>query len=189
MNKIIVITGTPGAGKTTVLADAMDLIKRKVSIINYADVMLEVGKALGLGHNHDALRRQSLEIQQGLQQKAAEKIAKGEGVIIVDTHSTVKTPNGYMPGMPAWCLEALKPRVIVLVDADASEIQARRAGDKTRTRDKEEDSSLLLQQSLNRSAAMAGAVLCGATVKVIWNHDKGVGKAAKELAELVEGLK
>ena len=187
-NKIIVITGTPGAGKSTVLAHAMDKIKRDVEIINYADVMLELGNAFGLGANHDALRKQPIEVQQDLQKKAAEKIATGEGILIVDTHATVRTPAGYMPGMPAWCIEALKPHVIVLVDATSKEIQDRRAGDKTRKRDREEKSGLELQQCLNLSAAMSGAVLCGATVKVIWNHDNGLEKAAKELADLVEGI-
>jgi adenylate kinase len=29
--------------------------------------------------------------------------------VIVDTHCTVKTPKGYMPGLPAWVLKEIKP--------------------------------------------------------------------------------
>lgn len=186
MKKIYVITGTPGAGKTSVLNAAS--AKVKANIVNYADVMLETGKSLGLGNNHDALRKLPLESQKELQKKAAEKIASSaQGITIVDTHCTVRTANGYLPGLPEWVIKALNPVSIIVVDAKPREILSRREKDSTRHRDKETLESIKLQQEINYAAAIAAATLCGATVKIIENRNNNLGKAAEELAKILGG--
>lgn len=188
-SRIIVITGTPGAGKSTVLNAAMDKFSAEVKVLNYANVMLEVGEALGLGGDHDAIRKLELDKQRGLQKKAAEKIAKGAagGITIVDTHATIKTPKGYLPGLPEWVVRALTPEIIVLVEANPAEILGRRTRDATRKRDGEAVTGIDRHQQINRAAAMAAAELCGAAVKIIENHDDGLEKAAAELAEVIGG--
>lgn len=43
--KIIIITGTPGAGKTTVLNETLKKFSPdNVQIVNYGDIMLEIAK-------------------------------------------------------------------------------------------------------------------------------------------------
>lgn len=188
-SKIIAITGTPGAGKTTVLENALDKLGEDVKIINYADMMLEAGKDMGVGSDHDAIRKLPLGKQRELQERAAKNIADcAEGVVIVDTHSTVRTPSGYLPGLPEWVVRALKPQVILLVEANPEEIVGRRTNDPTRKRDAEAIEGIELHQQINRASALAAAELCGAAVKVIKNHDNGLDEASAELVELVGGL-
>ena len=79
------------------------------------------------------------------------------GNVIVDTHCTIKTPQGYMPGLPEWVLRELKPTSIVLVEADPGEIYGRRARDTTRNRDPDSKEQIAEHQFMNRAAAMAYA--------------------------------
>jgi len=191
MADIIVVTGTPGAGKTTVLMAAIAKIgQEKVKVINFADSMLKVGESLGLGGNHDAIRKLPTEQQRDLQKRAAGAIAAETfEKVIVDTHCTINTPEGYLPGMPEWVVKALNPRVIVLVEAPPEEISGRRQTDKSRVRDEEDIRYILLQQDINRAAAFAYAALSGATVKIIENRNNKLEDAADEFKELFERLK
>jgi adenylate kinase len=190
MKKIIVLTGTPGAGKTTVLKKALENLDINVKITNFADNMLAVGEELGLGSDHDAIRKQPVEVQKDLQKKAAEKIAQeaaaGDLLTIVDTHATVRTKEGYLPGLPEWVIVPLKPKIILVIEADPEEIIGRRNKDQTRQRDKEDKEGIKMHQDVNRKAAQTAADLCGASVKVIENHDNGLEKAAEDLAKLLE---
>ncbi len=187
MAEIIVLTGTPGAGKTTVLDKAIELSDSEIKVVNYADVMLETGEDLGLGSDHDKIRKLDVGQQIKLQKKAAENITeKAEGITVVDTHATIKTKNGYLPGLPEWVVKALKPKTIVLVEADAEEIIGRRQTDKSRERDEEEAGKIDLHQKINRSAVSASAVLTGATIKIVENHDNKLKEAAENLAEILK---
>src|SRR3989344_5482322 len=94
---IIIVTGTPGAGKTTVLAETLENFKGKVTLVNYGDFMFEIAKQRGI-KNRDDMRKQPLAVQREIQTKAAEQItSRSSGLTIVDTHSTILTPHGYIP--------------------------------------------------------------------------------------------
>ena len=188
MAKIIVVTGTPGAGKTTVLNGAMKKL-RGVSLVNYGDVMFEISKERGI-KSRDDMRKQALEVQRDIQTRAAEKIVSmSKGVTIVATHSTIRTPHGYIPGMPEWVIKSLKPSIIVLVEASPKQIAKRRAKDKTRARDSEAVAEIELQQNINRMFASAYAAMTGASVEIIINADNKLNQAVSELIKLVESLK
>lgn len=188
MAKIIVVTGTPGAGKTTVLSGALSNFKGRVSCINYGDFMFEIAKQRGI-KGRDDMRKQSLAVQREIQTRAAEQIAaKANGLAIVDTHSTILTPNGYIPGMPEWIIKALSPAAIVLVEAEPKQIAKRRAKDKTRSRDVESVHEIQLHQELNRMFAASYAAMTGAAVKTIVNADKRLDKAVAELSKLIGSL-
>jgi len=186
MAKIIVITGTPGAGKTAVVTEALKN-RTDINVTNYAENMLAVGAELGLGGDHDAIRKLPIEQQKELQRKAAKKIAEeANGTTIVDTHATIKTAEGYLPGLPEWVVSELKPEYIVIIDADAEEINGRRQSDPTRKRDDEGVEGIKKHQEVNLEAAQTAASLCKAEVKVIYNHDNKLEDAAKDLLALLE---
>jgi len=126
-----------------------------------------------------------LEQQKDLQIKSAEKVAS-MGNVILDTHCTVKTPKGYMPGLPEWVIKTLKPTAIVLVEADPKEIYNRRAGDPTRNRDPDTEEQIDEHQIMNRAAAMSYAALSGATVKIVFNHDNAIDAAVKQAAPVLD---
>ena len=178
----IVVTGVPGVGKTTVMNAAAEA--KKLKVVVYGSVMFEIAQKEGV-KSRDDMRKLPPEQQRKIQKKAAESIQK-MGDVIVDTHCTVKTPKGYLPGLPAWVLESLNPSVIVLVEATPAEIFGRRMGDTSRERDSENVDAIQLHQEINRAAAMAYATLTGATVKVVRNHDNRVGEAIQQILPVVQ---
>lgn len=178
----IIVTGIPGVGKTTVMEAAASKAGRPIVV--YGTVMFDVAKERGLVSHRDEMRRLEPAVQKEVQRAAAEKMA-AMGDIVVDTHCTIKTPKGYLPGLPAWVLEALQPEAIVLVEADAEEIRGRRAGDETRVRDEDSLEAIEEHQEQNRRFAAAYATLTGATVHTVYNHDDAVDAAIEQLLPVV----
>ena len=184
--KVVVIAGIPGSGSTTVLKKALEELD--YLHVNYGDVMLEIAKNDGLVDNRDSLRKLSPDIQKEVQENAAQSIREKseQSNIIVDTHCTIKTPLGFLPGLPKWVLDQLKPDMFLLLEADGDEILKRRISDTTRTRDSERLKDILLHQEMNRAASMAYAVLTGATVKIIENHDNRLDEAVDEMVKTLK---
>ncbi len=178
----IIVTGIPGVGKTTVMEAAAS--KAQAKIVVYGSMMFEVASQKGLVEHRDDMRRLPPGIQKEVQMAAAEKMA-AMGDIIVDTHCTIKTPKGYLPGLPAWVLEKLKPSTIVLVEADASEIKGRRDSDETRNRDADSIEAIEEHQEQNRRFAAAYSTLTGATVHTVYNHDGKVDDAIAQIIPVV----
>lgn len=180
---VIVVTGIPGVGKTTVMkkaAEGMD-----IQFVTFGTVMVDLAKEMGLVESRDDMRKLTLEQQKSLQIKSAEKVAS-MGNVILDTHCTVKTPKGYMPGLPEWVVKKINPTAIVVVEADPEEIFNRRANDPTRNRDPDSKEEIHEHQQINRSASMAYAVLTGSTVKIVFNHDNAIEDAVKQAAPVLE---
>lgn len=184
--KVVVIAGIPGSGSTTVLNKALESIDYKN--VNYGDVMIKIAQEEGVVEDRDELRKLPSDMQKEIQKKAAKSIREMAEVsnIIVDTHCTIKTPAGFLPGLPKWVLKELQPDIFILVEADNDEILMRRLSDKTRTRDMEKLSDIGLHQEMNRAAAMSYAVLTGATVKIIQNHDN---RLEEPVEDMVNALK
>jgi len=101
---IIVVTGIPGVGKTTVMKKAAEGID--IKFVTFGTVMIDIARETGLVQNRDEMRKLNLEQQKELQIKTAERVSKMKNVI-VDTHCTIKTPRGYMPGLPEWVIKKL----------------------------------------------------------------------------------
>lgn len=184
---VIVVAGTPGVGKTTVLKTALKNTSVDFTIVNYGDVMMEEARKKGV-KDRDEMRHLPPEVQREIQRRAGEEIAgrARDGPVIVDTHCTIKTPAGYLPGLPVWVLDALKPNKILLIEAEPEEIMGRRMKDSTRMRDSEVLPEIEEHQMINKAAAMAYAAFTGATVKIIKNNDNKLTEAARRLAEALE---
>ena len=185
--KIVVVTGVPGSGKSTVIDGALKQLKARgivYNILNYGDVMLELMREEGI-KDRDEMRKVSTDRYRGIQREAARRIAKEaeQKRIIVDTHCLIKKPEGYYPGLPRWVLEEIEPESIIVVEATPEEIAGRRAKDTTRRRDKELMEEIEEHQLMNRATAAAYAALSGATVRIIQNREKGLKKAVDEMVE------
>jgi adenylate kinase len=178
----IIVTGIPGVGKTTVMDAAAKA--RGLHIAVFGSVMFEVAQAEGLAQSRDDMRKLPPDVQKSIQREAAVRIA-AMGRVIVDTHCTVKTPKGYLPGLPAWVLEELRPSTIVLVEADDAEIAQRRAKDATRKRDEDSIAAIAEHQEYNRRFAAAYATLTGATVHTVRNADGKVEQAMRDILAVV----
>ena len=184
--KVVVIAGIPGSGSTTVLKKALEELD--YMHVNYGDEMLEIAKRDSLVDNRDSLRKLAPDVQKEVQENAAQSIREKseQSNIIVDTHCTIKTPKGFLPGLPKWVLDQLKPDMFILMEADGDEILKRRISDTTRTRDSERLKDINLHQEMNRAASMAYAVITGATVKIIENHDNRVDEAVDEMVKTLK---
>jgi len=182
--KLVVLTGIPGSGSTTVLDQTLEKID--YIHLNYGDVMTEIAIDKGVVNNRDELRKLSPEIQKEIQKDAAAKIKEKskDNNVIVDTHCTIATPSGFLPGLPKWVLEELKPDTFVLIEADPDEIMLRRLSDETRTRDMEMYDDIKLHQEMNRAASMAYATITGATVKILENHDNQLDTIVNKMVEI-----
>jgi len=184
--KVVVLAGIPGSGSTTVLNHALENLN--YINVNYGDEMLKIAQEEGLVEHRDALRKLSPDTQKKVQKNAAKSIReKAEKTnIIVDTHCTIKTPSGFLPGLPKWVLDELQPDVFVLIEADGDEILLRRITDETRKRDMEKLKDIELHQEMNRAVSMAYAALTGATVKIIENHDNLLEKSVEEMVNTLK---
>ena len=180
---IIVVTGIPGVGKTTVMKNAAEGMN--IKFVTFGTVMAEIAKEMGLVKDRDEMRKLTLEQQKELQIKSAEKVAS-MGNVILDTHCTIKTPKGYMPGLPEWVIKKLNPTAIVIVEADPEEIYNRRVNDPARNRDPDSKEQIAEHQMINRVVAMTYAAMTGSTVKIVFNHDNAIDAAVKEVAPVLE---
>ncbi|WP_455645605.1 adenylate kinase [Methanosphaera sp.] len=182
---IVVLAGIPGTGSTTVLNKVLE--KVDYVNINYGNVMFDIASEKGLVETRDDMRKLNPTIQKDVQKQAAERIhemAQNDDVII-DTHCTIKTPKGFLPGLPQWVLEELQPTQFILIEAKPSEIMYRRMTDDSRVRDMEYTDEIDLHQRMSRATAMSYAVLTGCTVAMVQNNDNGLDEAVSEIVDIL----
>lgn len=192
MGRVIVVTGIPGTGKTTVCNETLKLAeqtRKKIQAVNYGSIMVELSRKRGKNLHRDELRRSGLTFQRNLQAEAAKTISKktGEvdGDLIVDTHMSIKTANGYLAGLPFHVLQLLNPDMFVLVEAEPHEVLSRRFRDKTRKRDKVLEDEIMEETLFSRLMAVACAVLTGASVKIVRNPSGKQAEAAEDVLKLL----
>ena len=89
---VVVVTGVPGVGKIVMVAAE----EYGYKIVNFGTTMFEEAQNEGVS-DRDDMRKLAVEDQQRLQKQAGEKISK-MGNVVVDTHASIPTPSGYMPG-------------------------------------------------------------------------------------------
>ena len=190
---LVIAIGVPGVGKTYVINKALEKLKSEditYETINYGDVMLEIAKSKGFVKDRDEMRKLNPKVQREVQKLSAQKIAamsRGKNILL-DTHGTIRTPQGFIPGLPEWVLRELNPDHMIIVEAKIEDIIARRKKDQVaiRNRDFESDEEILLQQQLNRMIAISYSVFTGMTVKII---DNSAGNLDKAIADVIGVLK
>ncbi len=192
MSRVIVVTGIPGTGKTTVCKETLKLTEqtgKKIQVVNYGSIMVQLSHKRGKSLHRDEIRRSGLTFQRDLQAEAAKIISKKteevEGDFIVDTHMSIKTANGYFAGLPFHVLQHLNPDMFILVEANPHEILSRRFKDKTRKRDKALEDEIMEEIHFSRLMAAACAVLTGASVKIVKNPAGKQAEAANEVLKLL----
>ena len=125
MKGLVLVTGMPGVGKTAVMNEFEKIAKKSkvdASIINYGSIMNSVLKSKGKELTRDEIRKQKMDSQKKIQLKAADIIAKKgrTGIVIVDTHMSVNTKAGFLPGLPYDVLKKLDPSLLVLIETRQS---------------------------------------------------------------------
>lgn len=165
----IVFTGIPGCGKSKV----MEFIKKElpdVKILNIGDLMFEIAKEKKLVETRDEIRKLPRETQVKIREDAVKKISQEKGKVIIDTHSSIKTPKGFIAGTPIDVLNILKPDVIAIREVDIKDVIKRRKKDEASGerggRDFETEEELELHQLINRSYASVFSTISNCTLKI-----------------------
>jgi adenylate kinase len=188
---LVVMTGVPGVGKSTVVKTAFQQAKDKglnveYEMVNFGDMMLKSAEAAGLVKHRDEMRKLPIEKQHDIQKKAATEIRKlaDKKQIILDTHASIETPKGFIPGMPEWVLRILKPDVIVVLESrpeDINKFRKKDLGGDFRRREVDNLEGIERHQSVNRSIAVAYSVFTGTPIKIIWKPEGTLPQAAEQL--------
>jgi len=182
-----IVIGVPGVGKSTVMEELKKIGDGKVKVIVFGDYMFDIAKKEGLVKHRDEMRTLPVEVQRRLQEEASKMIyeesSKFNGMVLLDTHGFIKTPNGFLPGLPEHILRILRPDFTILIEADPSLIAARRSRDETRIRDPDMEEMISLHQMMNRMAAATYSTITGCNIIIVKNEEGKAHEAAKKLAE------
>jgi adenylate kinase len=168
----VIVTGTPGAGKSTILQSIATDSRYK--LVSVGTLMLEPMAKEGAASNRDEIRYKSAgKDYSKFRNYAFEKIAAMEGNVIVDTHVTIEAESTgrYVPGLPLESLSKIKNlKGFIYIDAHTDRILERRRTDSTRDR-KEEDPALIdTQRLINMSALSYYSSCLNIPVYVIFNR-------------------
>ena len=152
----LVVAAVPGAGKTTVL----NYVKKKfprAKIVSKGDLIFEYAKKHYGIKNRDELRKKlKMSQQRTAQNYAAKKIGNmRDRIVIVDTHFSIKTPTGYIPGVSTRMARHMKLDGIILLEFRPKDVLQRRKKDTRRHREKESEEDVDAQQHVNQEFAMA----------------------------------
>ncbi len=187
-SKKIVIVGIPGVGKTTVVTKVFDILNSKnksVSVISFGNLMFEEALKYGI-KDRDDLRKLSINQQQDLQKKAAERIAKlNDNVIIIDTHAFITTQAGFYPGLPDYVIKIIKPSNFISISARPEVIFNRRKQDETRQRDVISIDLIKKELAVQDAMLSSCSVLSGSPLKTILNAEGKVEEAAMNVIKAI----
>ncbi|MCL5407895.1 MAG: adenylate kinase [Candidatus Thermoplasmatota archaeon] len=177
----VIIGGIPGVGKTTVLDE---LVREGYRVENYGDVMLKEAISREYAKNRDELRKLPVEEQKEIQKIAAEKLSQFDDVII-DTHFSVSTKDGYLPGLPIPVLNVLHPDLLISMEADPLDIFERRKNDPMRNRDKDSLERIRAHLEANRSYGITYSAMTGSPLLVVMNENGKAKEASEKIASVV----
>ena len=181
-----VVTGLSGVGKGTVLEEVLMLADKDYLHVNYGDKMMEVAKGKNIEKDRDSLKELDPEEYKEIQLEAARQIKEEaeERDVIIETHSTLKSSAGYVPGIPKRVAEELQPDKIIMLDASAQAIY-NRSSNSNRDRDTSGESIDSLEEYREVSMRMACtvSVLTDSYFKVIENDSGKAEKAAERVLD------
>lgn len=187
--KTVIIVGVPGVGKSTIISNATTTLQKKGTTLNtvvFGSVMFEEAKKLGI-NDRDQIRKQTIDVQQRLQNMTADHISNlNDSIVVVDTHLFIKTQSGYYPGLPMNLILKLNPERLILITANSEEILNRRKNDSTRTRDLISVDEIKRDIEVSLSMISSLSILTGAPFEIIYNHDNMIDSATELLVELLK---
>lgn len=181
---MFIVIGLPGAGKSTILSKLKER-HPEVEVYNYGTLMMEFAKERFSIDDRDKIRKDLTTQQQKELQRLVEnrirELSKEEGVKVLDTHAAIKTPEGFLQGLPWEFLKTLKVDGIIYITAPYQDIIERRRLDTTRERDEDDEETLRYQDMISLSMCSAYSVLTGAKLKVVINNTGRLEEAVREV--------
>ncbi len=176
-----ILLGVPGVGKSSI---AKGLAGQGWKVVSYGTVMMEAARErYGISHRDEMRKRIHGEAYRKLQEEAADRIGALEGKVVVDTHATVKTPEGFLPGLPQHVIERIRPAVFVVVEAAPGDIAKWREKD---GEEREREGNPAEHQLINRYFVAAYSAITGAPVYFVKNEDGRLQEAVVSVLEVLE---
>ena len=188
---IVAVVGVPGSGKSLILS-AVERLGDSIEVQNYGKAMLAAAGRAEI--DRDRMRYLSTDEQVALGISAAELVLERaidstSSTIIVDTHALVKSPLGYVPGLPLSILQVLKPKVICVVEAAPEFVCRCRESDQQRFREQVSIREIERHQELTRQFAVSCTMISGSVLHFIENDGQAPEEMAKPLVQLIQQLK
>lgn len=187
-DKVVIVSGVPGAGKSTVLKELS--ATTGVHVINMGTLMLEIAKEHGYLKGRDSLRFLSNKEISKLRLHAVKKIDLMAGKVVIDTHVTVGENGRYVPGLPDAALAKLENITgLIYIEAATKDIMERRKVDATRSRENEDELMVENQRQLNISMLSAASTYLNVPIFIVINRQGNLKKTVAEIkARLEEAL-
>ncbi|MFH1106116.1 MAG: AAA family ATPase [Candidatus Aenigmatarchaeota archaeon] len=155
---LVIISGAPGVGKKTLQEIALDQLRGSKPVTAF-------------------------ELK-GFESSAIGEISRqaGKTSVILRTPLAQKTKSG-IAAIPQKTMDSLKPKLIIMVEADPQEISQRQLEE-----ERMDVNEIGFMQDYSRSIASAYSVLKGIPVKVIFNRKNKIRDAAFELEEALKDV-
>lgn len=186
---VTLVSGVPGVGSSRVCSGARRELGEGYALVNVGDVLLEAATDRGIATSREELAALSVRDHRLLQRRAGEEIARRarDRSLIVDSRYIVRTPQGFLPGLPPLLLSDVRPDLLVSIEADPDTVVERR--DETAYREYPEEPSTMVEfhQQLNRAAAVNYAMRTDATIMPISNEG-AVEEAVESLVGVIENV-
>jgi adenylate kinase len=183
MEKLYVVCGQSGVGKSTVIQKAAEGME-DLTVVNFGEQILKLALDGGFVKEGEEVTLLRPECLSELQVRATERVKNLKGRVILDMHLTVRTPSGFIAGMPKRVMDVLEPRRIILLEADAYEILKRRMVGKDRKNVDESLKDIQEHSDFDRAAAISIAMDIGTPIMILKNDD--VEKTALQLRDILE---
>jgi adenylate kinase len=181
VQRLYVVCGQSGVGKSTVIAKVAEG-RDDLTILNFGERILAMALRRGVLSNPGDMASLGPETLSRLQMDASRHIHELGGEVILDMHLTVKTPMGFIAGMPKVVMDTLQPALIVLLEADPYEILKRRMTGKSDLDADESLKDIQERADFDRAAAISIAIDLGIPIKILKNRN------ADETADMLAGL-
>lgn len=166
----VIVTGSPGAGKSTIVDSINGSEGYRVA--NVGTLMLEEAKKLGYTDDRDRIRYMEVGRLDEVRVNAFKELSTYDGNVVVDTHNYVEENGRFVPGLPMKLLEGLGGiEAFIYVNAEESDIIDRRRKDTTRTRELEDTENMKVQKTLNLSVLAYYSSLLNVPLYLINNRN------------------
>ncbi len=163
--KVIALAGLSGVGKSTLLDGARRTLvfeHLQASDLIKAERQERQGKPVA----HDLLRKGNIDDNQALLIAGFMRRAPEEGLIVLDGHTVIDTPDGLVEISPSVFSAIDVSRFVVLVD-DVEKIELRRLSDTRRTRPVRSHEELAEHQERSVLAAYRAALALSVPLFVV----------------------
>ncbi len=161
---MVVVTGVPGVGKTTLCRNVSKDLKYKY--VNYGDLMLSIANSRDLASTDFEMFSLDMEIQHEIWKSAALEI-KDMKDVLVDLHGVDQSSIGYIISLP---IEIIKPDIIIVIESSKDKIFRQRDKD-TKKRINDTIESLKEHMDILRNTMASCSAILGCNFAILANDN------------------